>query len=43
MTEAAARRLADRLTEKQKWDIVLLARVLLGPGREQEQRPKEGR
>lgn len=36
MTEEAARRLADRLTEKQKWDIALLARVLRPPAGSEE-------
>lgn len=36
MTEDAARRLADRLTEKQKWDIALLARVLRPPAGSEE-------
>ena len=44
MDERSARRLAALLTERQKQDITLLARVLEGDrGREANHRPEEGR
>lgn len=43
LSEAGARRLAGLLTEQQKRDIALLARVLRNPGRGRRTQPEEGR